>query len=92
MCSKSLKNRTNNSTKIVAVDNLFTLIKTWMAFKKFYRTPVTDESETLLSFSAAFCAVETDAVDSFRFLLRKLRESKHYIGENESEVGQDVQH
>lgn len=47
-----------------------------------------DESKTLLSFLAAFDAAVTDAVDSFKFILRKLKVEKFYIHEKEVVVKQ----
>lgn len=61
-----------------------------MALRKFCCTPFTDKSETLLSFLATFDVVVTDAVDSFKFIVKELKAGDRYIGEDELEEGQDV--
>lgn len=61
-----------------------------MAFRKFCRTQFTDEAETSLHFTAKFNTVVTNAVDSFKFTLGKLKDEQRYIGENEAEIRKDV--
>lgn len=92
VCSENLKSSTNNSTQCLAVDNLFTFNEALPAFSEFWCTPLTDKSETSLSFVATFEAVVTDAVASFKFIIGKLKDGKSYINEKVFEVGQDVHH
>lgn len=61
-----------------------------MSFRKSRPIPSTNESEKFLSVLAMFDAVENDAVDFFKFILRELKRLRGCFAENESEVRKDV--
>lgn len=65
VCSETFKNSTNNSTQCLSVNYLFSFYEARMVFRKFYCTPITDESDISLSFLATSDAVVTDAVSRY---------------------------
>lgn len=62
-------------------DNLFSFSEAWKAFRKYFRRPITKESESLFTASAVFDAVITEVVDSFQGILRDNDDDERYVGE-----------